>query len=429
MKGYRLPKHLLLGAATAAAQIEGGDVDHNWRDWERKGRLRVRDSFTRTADHYERWKEDIDIMAAMGIETYRFGVEWARIEPVAGVFDSEAIEHYRREILYMKELGIVPCLTIHHFTNPMWFERRGGFLYPRNAKAFLRYVGVVVRAFGDLVSDYVTINEPNVYAYMGYAGQDFPPGDNNLISVQRVLAVMAGCHIRAYEKIHRMRAKMGFDDTKVGIALHMRAFAPLNPMSPFEAKSADLSRWAFQDAVAKAFLKGEFRPPLRNLGGFQPGTYCDFLGVNYYTRNHVIFPGNDLTRPLSPKNDYGWEIYPQGLSEVMHELYAICERPIWVTESGTCDEKDSFRSLFLYDQLAVLAQTDLPVERYYYWSILDNFEWLDGESKRFGLVHVDYETGERQVKQSGHFYREIIENRGVTEDMAERYVAGEIYHQ
>ena len=432
MKGYRLPKRLMLGAATASAQIEGGDVDHNWRDWEKKGRLRDSSSFTRACDHWARWKEDIDIMAAMGIETYRFSVEWARIEPKAGVFDREAIAHYREEIEYMIASGIRPCLTLHHFTNPMWFERRGAFLYPGNVKTFLRYVGVVVKSFGDLVSDYVTINAPNVYTFMGYAGQGFPPGDNNIISVRRVLSVMAGCHIRAYEKIHRMRGKMGYTDTQVGIALHMRAFAPMNPTSPagvLEQKSVAVSRWVFQDAVARAFLLGEFRAPYENLGGFKRGIYCDFLGVNYYTRNHVILPADDRPRAQSPKNDYGWEIYPQGLAEVIRELYKICPRPVWVTESGTCDENDSFRSLFIYDQLAVLAQADLPVERYYYWSLLDNFEWLDGESKRFGLVRIDYGTQERTVKKSGHFYRELIENHGVTEEMAERYIAGENYHQ
>ena len=428
MNGYRLPKRLMLGAGTSSAQIEGGAVDHTWREWEKKKRLHVNDSFTRAADHWERWKEDIDIMAAMGIETYRFSIEWARIEPKAGVFDEEAIAHYRREIEYMIECGIRPCLTLHHFTDPVWFARRGGFAEPSNAKTFLRYVGVAVRSFGDLVSDYVTINEPNVYAYMGYAGQGFPPGDNNLLKVQRVLSVMAGCHIRAYEKIHRMRKRMGFRDTRVGIALHMRAFATMNPLSAVQSRSVVISKWCFQDVVAKAFLRGTFMPPLQNMGGFKAGVYCDFLGVNYYTRNHVIKPGDDLTRPQDPKDDYGWEIYPQGLSEVMKELYAICPRPVWVTESGICDDNDSFRSLFLYDQLAVLAKSEISVERYYYWSLLDNFEWLDGETKRFGLVHVDFETQKRTVKRSGLFYQEIIRNHAVTEDMADRYVKGLNYH-
>ena len=428
MKNFRLPKHLLLGASTASAQIEGGDVGHDWREWEKAGKLLDGSSFTRACDHYVRWKEDIDIMAAMGLETYRFSIEWARIEPEEGVFRSDVLQHYREEILYMKEEGIRPCLTLLHFTVPVWFARKGGFKYPANAKYFLRYVGLVVRNLGDLVSDYVTVNEPNVQTFMGYAGQGWPPGETSLLAVYRVLSVMAGCHIRAYEKIHRMRKRMGFTDTKIGIALHMRAFAPMNPVNTIEKKSVWISRQGFQDIPARAFLCGRFVKPMQNLGGFKPGVYCDYLGINYYTRNHVVKPGDDLTRPQDPKNDYGWEIYPRGLDEVMREIYAICPNPIWILENGTCDNDDQFRSLFIYDQLAVVADSDLPVERYYHWSFLDNFEWLDGESKRFGLVHVDFETQRRTVKKSGLFYREVIGNHGVTHDMVERYLTDEKYH-
>ena len=429
MKGYRLPKRLMLGAVSSSAQIEGGSIDHNWMEWERKGRLHDSSSFSNACDHWNLWREDIDIMAAMGIETYRFSIEWARIEPRAGVFDQEAIARYREEIEYMLSSGIRPCLTLHHFTNPTWFERRGAFLYPGNVKTFLRYVGLVVKCFGDLISDYVTFNEPNIYALLGYGGEGFPPGDNNLVSSRRVLSVMAGCHIRAYEKIHRMRERMGYQDTKVGVALHMRAFAPLSPMSFLQRKSIEISKWGFQDSAAKAFLKGEFRFPMQNLGGFKKGIYCDYIGVNYYTRNHMNLPAGDLVRPQDPKSDFGWEIYPQGLAEVMRELRAICPKPIWVTANGICDDTDRFRSLYLYDQLSVLVQSELPVERYYYWSFLDSFEWLEGESKRYGLVHVNFRTQERTVKKSGHFYREIIENHGVTAEMTERYVEGENYHQ
>jgi beta-glucosidase len=208
----------------------------------------------------------------------------------------------------------------------------------------------------------------------------------------------------------------------------MRAFAPLNPLNTIEKQSVWFSRKGFQDIPAKAFLTGHFVKPMQNLGGFKQGTYCDYLGINYYTRNHVGKPGDDLTRPQDPKNDYGWEIYPQGLAEVMREIYAICPNPIWILENGTCDNDDLFRSLFIYDQLAVVADSDLPVERYYHWSFLDNFEWLDGESKRFGLVHVDFETQRRTVKKSGQFYREVIGNHGVTHDMVERYLTDENYH-
>ncbi len=429
MKAYQLPKNLLLGAATASAQIEGGYTNHSWRNWEKRGKLRHDSSFSRACDHWERWKEDVDLMAAMGLETYRFSIEWARIEPREGCFDRQAIRRYREEILGMLSAGIRPCLTLHHFTNPMWFENRGGFRNPANAKLYLRYVAIAVRSFGDLVSDYVTFNEPNVYAFMGYGGQGWPPGSKNVMAAFRVLSVMAGCHIRAYRKIHRMRRAMGLAGTRVGIALHMRAFAPMNPDSGVQKTCIAFNRLFFQDLPARAFLLGQFRKPMENLGGFIPGIYCDYLGINYYTRNHVLLPVAEVVRPRDPKNDYGWEIYPQGLSEVMRELYRICPKPVWILENGTCDEEDRFRSLFIYDHLEVLSRTEVPVERYYHWSFLDNFEWLDGESKRFGLVHVDFETQERRVKKSGHFYREIIHNHGVTHDMTERYLSDERYHR
>ena len=430
MNGYRLPPGLLLGASTASAQIEGGDVPHNWNRWEKEGKLHdcaSGVSITRAAGHWEQWKEDIDVAAGLGLDTYRFSIEWARIQPTPESCDREAVNQYREEIEYMKARGIRPLLTLHHFTNPVWFEERGAFEKPENARDFLKYVGIVVNCFGDLVSDYCTINEPNVYALMGYAGQGFPPGKNNLLKARRVLSVMAACHIRAYQKIHRMREAMGYDDTKVGFALHMRSFVAMHPLSIFESQNRRLAQYLFQDAVAAAFSTGKFRFPLWNLAKLPEGVWCDYLGINYYTRSHVVRIGDDRTRPQDPKSDYGWEIYPQGLEECMREFYATCPKPVWILENGVCDEEDAYRSLFIYDHLAVIARSAIPVERYYHWSLLDNFEWLDGATKRFGLVEVDYETLRRTVKKSGRFYREIIRLGGVTEEMAERYLRDEKY--
>ncbi len=431
MKGYRLPPGLMLGAATASAQIEGGFVPHSWREWERRGKLHPEASavsITEASGHWKNWKEDIDIASGLGIETYRFSIEWARIQPQKDRVDMSAVNRYREEISYMIERGIRPLLTLHHFSNPMWFEKLGAFSKPSNVRYFLKYVGIAVNYFGDLVSDYVTINEPNVYSLMGYGGGGFPPGETNFVKARRVLSVMAGCHIRAYEKIHRMRGAMGYDDTKVGCAIHMRAFGVMDPVNPVEARMKTLERFMFQGAAARAFLTGEFSFPLENLGKFRRGVYCDYLGINYYTRSHLRKLGDDLTRPQDPKSDYGWEIYPQGLEECMRELYGIVRKPVWILENGVCDTDDSFRSLYIYDHLAVVARTKIPVERYYYWSLIDNFEWLDGMSRRFGLVSVDSGTMRRKVKKSGHFYREIIRMGGVTEALADQYTADEKYH-
>ncbi len=431
MKAFRLPPDLMLGATGSAAQIEGGNVHHTWNSWERCGRIRPEGgtlSIRQAARHFENWKEDVDIAAGLGIETLRFSVEWARIQPEEGVIDREAAARYREEIEYMKQRGIRPLLTIHHFTDPVWFEKKGAFLKPANVRSFLKYVGVVVNLFGDLVSDYVTFNEPNVYALMGYMGRGFPPDRDDPAAARRVLSVMAGCHIRAYEKIHRMREAMGYRDTKVGFALQMRSFAPLHPASGAERTMADLSRFLFQEVCAKAFLRGDFRFPLENLGGFSKGEYGDYLGISYSTRSHVVKIGDNIVGEGAPRTDSGREIYPHGLEECMRELYGMMNRPVWILENGCCDNTDSFRALFIYDHLAVTAASKIPVERYYYGTLLDGFEWLAGTGEKYGLVGVDPETGERTVRESGHFYREIIRLGGVTEELADRVLSGMKYH-
>ena len=428
MNGYRLPEGLIFGAAASAAQTEGSAVPHSWRKWSGTDRIRDGSDICRGTGFWENWKTDIDIMAAMGIESFRFSVEWARIQPEMRRIDMEAVNRYREMIRYMKTRGIRPLLTLHHFTNPVWFEAAGAFTRPANVKHFLRYVGIAVNYFGDLVSDFCTFNEPNLYAAAAYAGGGFPPGENNPVTVRRVLSVMAGCHICAYKKIHRMRERMGYSDTRVGVGLHMRIYAAVTPVSIIQSKKAAILEYLFQTASAKAFLTGDFAGPLENLGRFRRGIYCDYAGLVYMTRVHVNSKGRLTVRREDPKGDNGTEIYPQGLEKAMKELFMICGKPVWILGCGVCDNEDRFRSLWLYDQLEVIARTKVPVKRFYYWSFTDSFEWLEGERSRFGLVAVDYETGRRSVRGSGSFYRELIRCRGVTADMAERCVRGEKYH-
>lgn len=420
---------MMLGVAASSAQIEGGWTHSNWDRWSEKGMTEDGSEIRKSCDHWNHYKEDIDIMAAMGVESYKFGVEWARVCPAEGRVDADALRHYRNEILRMKERGIRPLLVIVHFALPAWFEAKGGFLKPENAKYYLAYVRTVVSAFGDLVSDYVTFDEPNYYACLGYLGQGFPPGESSLMKARRVLAVMAGCHIRAYERIHRMREKRGYTDTKVGISLNMRAFAAMNPLSGFESREALLEQYMYQDAPAKAFLKGEFGLILENLGGFEKGVYADFTGFSYYERSHVVKIGDHLGRSYDPKSDAGREIYPQGIVDCAKEIHQILPRPIWILGNGVSDSADAFRALYIYDHFDALVGAKLPVERYYYRSFLDGFEWLRGRTQRYGLVGVDYDTEERTVRKSGQFYRELIKSRGVTQDMIARYLKNEQYHR
>ncbi len=415
-----------MGVSTASTQIEGGEVGSNWNDWYKKGRITDGTDPATGNDHWVKWQEDTALMAKMGLQLYRFSVEWARLMPAPGKVDEAAVARYRQELLALKKYGIRPLLTIHHFSNPMWFEELGAFTKRENLHYYLDLVELVVDRFGDLCTDYITINEPNVYATNSYCFGAWPPGQQNVGTTIRVMENLAYCHIAAYNRIHEKRAAMGYTDTMVGAANHVRVFDPKNPKNPWHRLSARLSKWLFQDALTQAMTLGKFPFPMVNHWRVSRGEYSDFIGVNYYTRSTVSGIG-DGVRENSPRNDLSWEIYPQGIVDCSRDLFKVLKRPIWVTENGTCDNDDRFRCRYLFEHLKTLSQSGLPFERYYHWCFCDNFEWVEGNSAKFGLVQVDPATKERKVKKSGHFYSQIIADGGVTEEAYENFVSGQEY--
>ncbi len=425
---FKFKDQFALGVASAATQIEGGENDSNWNDWYHKGMIKDGSNPARATMHYQKWKQDADLMAKMGIKNYRLGIEWARICPEEGKVDKEALAHYRKEIAYLKEKGISILLTIHHFSNPMWFESMGGFTKRENLKYFIRFVKLVVNTFADQVSEYITINEPNVYATQSYFFGTWPPGEKSIINACKVMSNMAICHIKAYEIIHKVRKDKGFSDTKVSFANHVRVFDPQNPKNIKHRINAKLLDFLFQGAVTEAFTLGKFKWPLLGAKSIKPGEYIDFIAVNYYTRSTVT-RFDDGTKEDSYKNDLGWEIYPQGMIRVAEELYKLLERPIYITENGTCDNNDAFRARYIYDHLKVIAESELPINRYYHWCFCDNFEWIEGDSARFGLVHINYASLGRTVKQSGRFYTRMIKEHGVSKETYSKYVEAQEYHK
>lgn len=414
---------VLLGVATAATQIEGGCDTTNWADWAKTpGHIADGTTPVRATGHWERWREDTDLMASLGIQTYRFGVEWARLEPQPGVFSDEAFAHYRDEITLLRDKGIRPLLTLHHFNNPRWFESMGAFEHPDCVPIFLRFVERVVTELGDLVEDWCTINEPNVYATFGYLYGVFPPGLKSLPRTLRVMTNLAHAHITAYELIHALRAGK---PTRVTFAVHLRVFDPANPANPVHRALARAQEFLFQEAVTEAMCTGRFRMPLRRPAGIREGRYYDALGINYYSRSWVSKIG-DAARPGAELNDLGWEIYPEGLERVARWAHDRWPAPIWVTENGTADNTERFRTQFLHDHLEIVSAaraTGLPFERFYHWCFVDNWEWAEGEVPRFGIVALDYATQERTVKPSGRFYADVIAAGGVTPEIAARHLS------
>lgn len=423
----QLKKDFLLGVASAATQIEGGECDHCWNDWYKSGHIKDGTNPARANDHYNRWREDADIMTDMGIQVYRLGIEWARICPTENSVDENVIQHYKEELTYLREKGIKVLLTIHHFTNPMWFEKKGAFAKVENEKYFIDFVKLVVRSFGDLVSEYITINEPNVYATNSYFYGMWPPGEKSLKNTITVLSNMAVFHIHSYELIHKMRKEMGYTDTKVSFANHVRIFEPENKKNPWHCICSVLLDKLFQGYITEAMCIGKFKMPLKSFTPIKSGEYCDFIAVNYYTRSTVT-KFDDGVKKDAPKNDLGWEIYPEGIVRCSEQLYSLIKRPIYITENGTCDNTDAFRSRYIYEHLQAMCNSELPFERYYHWCFCDNFEWDEGESARFGIVHVNYETQERSIKNSGKFFAEVIKSGGVTEEIYDKYVKDQEYH-
>ena len=427
MYEFSLKPNMLLGVASAPTQIDGGDLNHTWNDWYRQGKIKDGSDPAVATDHWNRWREDILLMHSLGIRTYRFGIEWARVEPEEGRFDDAAIAQIKEELMLMIGMGIKPLVTLHHFTNPMWFEKKGGWEKSDNIRSFLIYVEHVVKAIGHLAAEYITINEPNVYAANGYMFGTWPPGKKSLSLTAAVMSNLATAHIRAYRLIHDVRQSLGFKDSMVSFANHLRVFEPKNRLNPAHRLAASEAEKLFQGLLTEAMVTGKFRRPLRCAGLERIGTYCDFHAVNYYSRS-TVSGLSDGVREGCHKNDLGWEIYPEGIVKVCRDLMKLRPMPIYITENGTCDLGDSFRSRFIYDHLKVLCESKLPVKRYYHWCFNDNFEWIEGNYARFGIVQTDFDTMERTVKRSGEFYSEIIRQHGVSEELYAKYVAGEDYH-
>ncbi|WP_053960164.1 glycoside hydrolase family 1 protein [Sulfobacillus thermosulfidooxidans] len=383
----------LWGVATSSHQVEGNN--HNdWTQWEDTGH--VPEKSGNACLHYEKYPEDLNLFSEIGINAYRYSLEWSRIEPKPGYFDENALQHYRAMTEAVISHHMEPIITLHHFTLPLWFAAQGGFFHPQAPQLFARYVKQVVSHLGDLVRFYITINEPMVYAVMGYGNGQWPPGHKNLKEVWQIGPRLLACHNAAYHQIKQQNAH-----AMVGLAHHLLAFEPYNSRSRLDRYNARLLHSLFN---------GRFIRWTRHTS--------DFIGINYYTRQYARFRQFLTPVPHKPDQiltDMGWEIYPEGLEKLLVAMKRY-DKPLIITENGIATNDDRLRQQFLKDHIAAVgrAQNQGAIVRgYFYWAGLDNFEWAEGYRPRFGLIHVDYATQQRTLKDSALLYRRIIEaNQG-----------------
>jgi beta-glucosidase len=429
----KFPQDFLWGVSTSAYQVEGGNCNNQWSEWEAHGGIKSGDRCERACDWWVEAERDFDLAQSMGLNALRLSVEWSRIEPEPGRFAAQAIARYRQMLQALHERGIRPLVCLHHFTNPLWFQRQGEFFHPQGVSQFVAFTRYVVAELGDLCNTWITFNEPNVYATLGYVMGEFPPGHHGQIGTAvAVVHKMAEAHGAAYRAIHELQPA-----AEVGWAHHYTVFEPQNPSSPLDR----LVRWAVNEAFNEVFLRlierGRAGFPFCFLGGKLRGVKgtCDFVGLNVYSRFHVAFdarlprqmfarvfvPGHVPQGDPGAEQPYG-EAYPLGVREAV-ERVAGMGKPIYILENGVPDEQDRIRPWLIAQvarEMSRLLAEGKDVRGYFHWSLTDNFEWSEGWGLRFGLYALDPDTQERKARPSAELYAAIARH-GLSPELMREY--------
>lgn len=378
-KIYQFPKGFFWGTATSAYQVEGG-IRSN--DWEASKQI---PHPGKTCDHYHRFGEDFLLAKRLNQNAHRLSLEWSRIEPAKGQWDSAALQHYQRVLEFLKASGFTTFVTLHHFTNPVWVAEQGGWLAERTVEDFKNYVDKVAQSLGHLIDFWVTVNEPSVYAYMSFWQGIWPPFRKNPVTAWRVYRNLQRAHNQAYRIIHQYypQSQVGFAQN---IALH-------------EAFWRDkLDAWA---SINYPFNR----------------TKNDYLGLNQYFYHPKIG-----ARKRFGLTDMGWVIHPPALYEVLLKLKKF-NLPVYITENGLADARDDKRAAYINQYLAWAQRAiseGVDVRGYFYWSLLDNYEWPvksadTGFDYKFGLVEVDFSDPAlpRKVRPSAYEYGKICQTNSL----------------
>jgi len=400
----KFPQKFLWGAATSAHQVEGQNIHNDW--WQAEQEHFIKETSNSACKHYELYPEDFTIAQQLNHNCHRFSIEWSRIEPIEGNFQVSEIEHYRKIIADLKNKGMEPVVTLHHFTNPLWFSQKGGWTKLKLQKYFLRFVDKMVREFADQVKFWITINEPLVYSTHSYLLGVWPPGEHSLFKTAKVTLNLASAHIKAYRIIHQIYRQKNLQEPRVSIAANLQAFE-----------------------ICRPTLKNRFAAYLRDrvynfyfIEVLLRKKTLDYIGVNYYGRNladarswrirHLLLDTcQDNHYPLR-KNFLGWDIYPQGLFKLLISLKKY-NLDVLITENGVCTLEDTLRWDYIREHLKELSRAincGVRVIGYIYWSLIDNFEWAEGFAPRFGLVQMDYQSYKRTIRPSAEKLAEVIKN-------------------
>lgn len=419
----KFPKNFLWGASTASHQVEG-NTHNQWTVWELenaahlsrtaqdrlswmpkwdeiKGAATNPENYISGAgvEHYGKYRQDFKHLKSLNLNSFRFGIEWSRVEPEMGEWDDSAWQHYRDYIDELLKLGIEPIMNLWHWTMPVWFTDKGGFEKRMNLKYFTRFAEKACKELQvDRLKIVITLNEPNVYSSFGYMTGEWPPQKKSVLSFLRVYYNLTIAHKRVYKVL-----KNANPDLKVGVAQQLANIQAKRPQNLLDLTATHWMRyfwnWWFLNRIKR---------------------YQDYVGFNYYFTDYYrfgnfkqILKGKLFFRanPEVPKNDLGWYMEPEGIYPLMVRIWAHYKKPIMITENGLADKNDENRKWWIEESIVAMQRAiseDINVMGYMHWSLLDNFEWAYGWWPEFGLIHVDRKTMQRSVRPSAKFYAQQI---------------------
>ncbi len=395
------PAGFLWGTATAAHQVEGGNVHNDWWRFEHQpGRIAHGDTSGVATDHWNRVAEDIGLMGTLGANAYRFSIEWSRLEPIEGQWDEAAWQHYADELTQLKAAGQEPVVTLLHFTLPLWLADRGGATAADFPEKFGRFAAEAAKRLGPQVRWWCTVNEPNVQMFFGYVAGAWPPGVKDNAQAVKAFEGLLRAHGKA-----AVALRAGDPDAFIGLASNMIWFEPANRWNVIEyvvANSASNGfNWSFYESIATGRMQFTMPgfPTLDIPAPALKGT-IDWVGINYYRRNLVRFspsaPGMvDISAGPGTLSDAKVEIYPAGQLALIREAWTRYHLPVVVTENGVADSAGVHRPMFIRQHAYALKQAiseGVDVRGAFHWSLMDNFEWAEGYGWRFGLYRMDLKT-------------------------------------